>query len=186
MNKIVAFFMVLLPLMASAQYFELSPDGFVSTEDNTKDFIVIPMEGSQAELYQKAETAVTAMWKSAKDVMSFNEPDIIIVNGFDSGSLWAKHMGMTFVYDFDYRLQLQFKDGKIRINAPGIDKAVNKKSTLYLCKGKGSTMSGTMYVYNEKGELKQKQFKEQAENFVNSIVQRFIDNVKGTSNNDDW
>ena len=186
MNKIIAFFMVLLPLMASAQYFELSPEGFVSTEDNTKDFIVIPMEGSQAELYQKAKTAVTAMWKSAKDVMSFNEPDIIIVNGFDSGSLWAKHMGMTFVYDFDYRLQLQFKDGKIRINAPGIDKAVNKKSTLYLGKGKGSTMSGTMYVYNEKGELKQKQFKEQAEVFVNSIVQRFIDNVKGTSNDDDW
>lgn len=186
MKKIVALFIVLLPFMASAQYFELSPDGFVSSEDNTKTFVVIPMEGTQAELYQKAKTAVTAMWKSAKDVMSYNEPDIIIVNGFDSGSLWMKRIGMKFVFDFNYRLQFQFKDGKIRIDAPAINEAVCKDSRLYLEKGKGSAMSGTMYVFNEKGELKQKQFKEQAEHFVNGIVQRFIDNVKGTSNNDDW
>ncbi len=177
---------MLLPIISSAQSFVLTPEGFMNADDQEKSFIVIEMPGTQAELYNKAKSAVTSIWKSAKDVMSYSEPDVITVNGFDSGSIWKKHMGMTFVYDFNYRFQFQFKDGKIRIDAPSIDQAVNKKSTLYFGKGKGSTMSGTMYIFNEKGELKQKDFKAQAENFVNGIVSTFVDKVKNGLSDEDW
>ncbi len=186
MKKFLSILFMLLPLISSAQSFVLTPDGFRNADDQETSIIVIEVQGTQAALYNKAKTAVTMIWKSAKDVMSYNEPDVIIVTGFDSGSIWKKTMGMTFVYDFNYRFQFQFKDGKIRIDAPSIDQAVNKKSTLYFGKGKGSTMSGTMYIFNEKGELKQKDFKAQAENFVNGIVSTFVDKVKNGLSDEDW
>jgi len=186
MKKVIALFIALLPFVVCAQSFVLTADGFRDAANPEKPYIVVEVPGTQAELYNKAKTAVTMIWKSAKDVMSYSEPEVIIVNGFDSGSLWMKRLGMTFVFDFNYRLQFQFKDGKIRIDAPSIDEAVNKKSTLYFGKGKGNSMAGIMYMYNQKGELKQEKFKEQAESFVNGIVAAFIDKVKSGVADSDW
>ena len=72
MKKVLATIIALLPLMSWGQSFTLTPEGWMSAEEPTNNYIVFPMEGTKAELFQKAKTAVTATFKSAKDVMSYN------------------------------------------------------------------------------------------------------------------
>lgn len=187
MKKILVILFVLLPLMASAQYFELSPNGFVSVEDTAKTFVVIPMDGTKAELYNKAKTAIMSMWNSPKDVMSYNEPEIIVINGF-TGSLYVKTIGITTYFDMNYRMQLQFKDGKLKIDAPGADKAEahGKNGTMYFCKGGGQSMLGITYVFDKKGKLKQKDFKKQLEDYFNGLIQSLVEKMQSGTTSDDW
>lgn len=182
--------MALLPMLASAQYFTLTAEGWKSAEDITSDFIVIPMDGTKAELFQKAKTAVTATYKSAKDVMSFNEPDIININGY-TDCIFDKRLGMKMFFGLHYTLQILFKDGKIRINAPDAYHAepldIKNRMHIYFTPGNAGFLDPTCYVFNKKGELKKKEFKKQAEDHFNGLVQIIIDKMKnGASNDDDW
>lgn len=188
MKKVIALLMVLLPFLASAQSFVLTPDGFKNSEDESKNFIVVPMEGTQTELYNRAKTAVTIMWNSPKDVMSYNEPEIIVVNGFSSGDLFIKTIGITNYFDFNYRLQIQFKEGRIRIDAPSVDKATipGKDYELYFCGGKGGSMGKVNYVFDQNGKLKQGKIKEQAEKYFNALVGTLIDKMKNGASSEDW
>lgn len=186
MKKVLATAIALLPLIASAQYFEMTPDGIVSVEDNAKRYVVVPMEGTQAELFNKAKTAVTTMWNSPKDVLSYNEPDVIIVNGY-YGGIYVKTIGITNYFDMHYRIQLMFKDGKVRIELAA-DKATvqGKNGTYYFCAGKNSMMQSIAYVFDDKGKLKQKGVKEQVENYFNTLVAALVDKIKGGAASDDW
>lgn len=189
MRKILATIIALLPLMAAAQFFTLTPEGWKNATDNTLDYVVVPMEGTQAELFQKAKTAVTATYKSAKDVMSFNEPDIITINGY-TDCISLKRMGMKFEFGMRYTMQILFKDGKIRFNVPDAYEAELKGGkTGYLSLRSGSTgfMGNTEYVFDKSGKLKKKDQKQQAEDYFNGLVQTIVDKMNnGASNNDDW
>ena len=191
MNKVLAIIIALLPLMAEAQYFTLTAQGWKSAEDNTSDYIVIPMEGTKAELFQKTKTAVTATFKSAKDVMSFNEPDIININGY-TDCFKENRIGMKFFYGMDYTMQILFKDGKIRINAPNGYHAKplggTNKVNLFLTPGGGGFFDINYYVFNNKGELKKKEYKKQAEDYFNSLIYDIIEKAKNgaAGSDDDW
>lgn len=188
MKKALAIIAVLLPFMAAAQYFTLTPEGWKNAEDNTLDYVVVPMEGTQAELFQKAKTAVTATYKSAKDVMSFNEPDIITVNGY-TDCIFIKRMGMRFDFGMRYTMQILFKDGKIRFNVPDAYEAELKGKPGFISLRPGSTgfMGNTEYVFDKNGKLKKKDQKQQVEDYFNGLVQTIIDKMKnGASNDDDW
>lgn len=187
MKKVLALITALLPMLACAQYFELTPDGFVNAQDTTKRFVVIQMDGSQEELYNKAKTAITTMWNSPKDVMSYNEPDVIVVNGF-TNDLYVKNFGIKSYLGMHYRLQFHFKDGKIRIDAPSADKAEsgNGKGVLYFCRGGGQSMLGIIYVFDKKGKLKQKDFKAQVENYFDTLITALIEKMKSGGSIEDW
>lgn len=188
MKKVLALIVAMLPLIAFAQKFELTQNGWVNADDKTKSFIVVESQGTKAELFAKAKTAVTSMWNSPKDVLSYNEPDIIIVNGYNNGSVKSKSLGMTFVYAFNYRLQLQFKDGKIRIDAPSVDKGEldGGKSTLYFGCGKASSWTATKYIFDQNGKLKEQKHKEQVENAMNELVYCLIKKINEGVANEDW
>ena len=190
MKKVLATIIALLPLMAAAQYFTLTPEGWKNAEDNTLDYVVIPMEGTQAELFQKAKTAVTATFKSAKDVMSYNEPDIITINGY-TDCIYEKIMGMRFDFGMRYTMQILFKDGKIRFNAPDAYEAEytgQNRAFYYLRPGSGGAMSGTRYVFDKNGKLKKKDQKKQVEDYFNNLVNTIVDKMKngGVAVDEDW
>lgn len=190
MKKALAIIAVLLPFMAAAQYFTLTPEGWKNAEDNTLDYVVIPMEGTQAELFQKAKTAVTATYKSAKDVMSFNEPDIINISGY-TDCISEKHMGMRFVFGMRYTMQILFKDGKVRFNAPDAYNAeyVNGARASYYSLTPGSTgmFGNTVYMFDKKGKLKKKDQKKQVEDYFNGLVAQIVEMMKnGGTVSDDW
>lgn len=177
--------MVLLPLLSSAQSFVLTPNGFVNANDSTKKYVVVEMEGSQSELFKSAKTAVTMTWNSPKDVLSFNEPDIIVVNGIASDLLSIKKI-VTVYYDVPYRIQMQFKDGKVRFDAPMADKGNNieRRSELYFCSGKGH--GATFYFWNKKNELKQSKNKKILEDYINGLIDSLISKMKSNVKTEDW
>lgn len=187
MKKIISLMVALMPIIAFAQKFDLNADGWFNADEPSKNFLVVEVPGTKAELFAKAKTAVVSMWNSPKDVLSYNEPDIIIINGHNSGSVHKKSMGMTFVFEFYYRIQLQFKDGKVRIDAPGVEKGTyNNKSTLYFSGGKTSSWTGQAFLFDENGKLKMKDQKEQLVNAMNELVYCLVEKIKKGASQEDW
>lgn len=192
MKKKLILLVALMPLFALAQKFEMVPGTFVNADDTTKNYVVVELEGTQAELYQKAKTALTMIYNSPKDVMSYNEPDVIIANGYTEDAAIMKRMGMTFAHGMHYRMQFMFKDGRIRINAPQVDKADyynpsshKVTSSIYFTEGSGG-MSGDTYIWDKKGKLKQDKIKKSVEDYFNALIATFISKMKDSSSDADW
>lgn len=186
MKKIISLMVALMPIIAFAQKFDMNADGWFNADDPSKNFIVVEVPGTKAELFAKAKTAAVSMWNSPKDVLSYNEPDIIIINGYNSGSVYIKRMGMILVYEFPYRIQLQFKDGKVRIDAPGVEKGTYNKGTLYFSGGKNNAWTGEAYIFDENGKLKMKDQKEQLVRAMNELIYCLVEKIKNGASQEDW
>lgn len=189
MNKVLAFIMVLLPMLATAQTFTLTPQGFVNADEQTKTYVVVEMQGTQAELYAKAKTAVTSMWNSPKDAMSYNEPDIIVVNGYSNNAAHFKKWGRDNIFGMVYRLQIQFKDGRIRIDAPVIGSLdyAGGQGTMLIEAGDNSTSQHITRAFEKNGKVRFPEFNKNVEDYFNGLVATLIDKMKnGVSNDKDW
>lgn len=91
---------------------------FVNVHDG-KSFSVIMYEGkTQSELYSMILASITKLYNSPKDVISKVENEIISVNGICTDYVIVKTPGMKMHFAFKYILKFQFKDEKIRIDAP--------------------------------------------------------------------
>lgn len=177
---------MVMSIAANAQ-FKCVPGG-LEAEDG-KTFIVVPIEGTQQELYNKAKTAITSIFVSAKDVISYNEPDIIVVNGesYDE-SLFFKVMGMKQHFGMNYRIQLQFKDGKIRIDVPSVSllSAPGQKNGGYsLDAGGGGSISSPCCFYKKDGKERYKGGIEAVQSYLNNLVNRITEKMQGGAD-EDW
>lgn len=188
MKKALSIIVALLPLVAGAQKFTLTPNGFVNADDTSKTFVVVEMQGTQAELYAKAKTAVTSLWNSAKDVMSYNEPDIIVVNGYSPTAANFHKWGRDNVAEMTYRLQIQFKDGRIRIDAPVVGSLIFQggMGTMLIEPGDNSTMAHIIRAYDKKEKPRYPDFNKNVEDYFNGLVASLIDKMKGGTADDNW
>lgn len=189
MRNLLATIVALLPLMAAAQSFTLTPQGFVNADDNEKTYVVVEIPGTQAELYAKAKTAITSMWNSPKDAMSYNEPDIIVINGFSPTAAHFKKWGRDNVADMTYRLQVQFKDGRIRIDAPVIGQLIfaGGQGSMLIEAGDNSTMSHIVRAFDKKGKVRFPDFNKNVEDYFNGIIATLIEKMKnGAASDEDW
>lgn len=188
MKKTLFIIMALLPMLAAAQTFTLTPQGFVNADDNSKSYVVVEMQGTQAELYAKAKTAITSMWNSPKDVMSYNEPDIIVVNGFSSTAAHFRKWGRDNVAEMTYRIQIQFKDGRIRIDAPVIGELIfaGGKGTMLIEAGNNSTMQHIVRAFEKNGKARFNDFNDNVQNYFNGLVATLVEKMNNGASEDDW
>lgn len=102
--------------------------GFTST--NTQGFYVLGYEGqSAAQLYTNVLSAVYSMYKDPKKVISEIHNTFITISGFaidvpvpkEKSEISTVFPLKNDYYAFDYTLKFQFKDEKIRVNAPALD-----------------------------------------------------------------
>ncbi len=100
---------------ASAQ-FSLTNKNFRSTEDETKDYIVIDVPNTpQNKLYQKTKMYLSTLYNNPDKVMSEVDNEQIVINALDS-----EEMGLIFRFDgpniwlFSYSYTFNFKDNKIK------------------------------------------------------------------------
>lgn len=184
--------LVMASVSAIAQSFTLTPNGFVSSDDETKNYVVVDIQGTQQELYKKVRAYLVSIYRSPKDVLSESEPDVITINGIESDAVQKKALGMAAAsYDMNYTISIRFKDGRIRFDAPTFTLADYKsgsKTIRLLLQGKSNGGFGSEVInviYNKKGELKAKYAKEALEKFFNNYI---TDLKKGVENNvgDDW
>lgn len=175
-----------LPLFAQDKYFELTPNGFVSVTDTSKNFVVLDFDGkSQSELFKKFLITITTDYRSPQDVISKVENEVITINGIESKAIRRNKLGHNF--DINYTVSIHFKDGKVKIDAPTfkLTTFTDKLQTLHLNWTRININGSDLGIYGKKGKLNSEMAKNDLENMFNKLVDLLI--RKDSSNgSDDW
>lgn len=190
MKKLIAIVMMLLPMLAWGQqmagsvWFDLQPDGQFLTKDG-KDFVVVEYEGKTAhELYQMIATNIGSAYNDPSKVMSGVEDASIKVRAY-CPNLVQKKLILTFNGGAYYQLEFKFKDGRIRVSAPYIEREVifDSQPPQY------ANFYDIVAKWYKKGELKKgDRVKYEVLNItVNSFIQVIL-NPSGNNKdaNEDW
>ncbi len=182
MKKISLLMALVMSAFVFAQKFQLTPSGFVNAEDPSKNYVVVEFEGkTQSELYKQVLVMLNKKYKSAKDVISSVEPETITLN-----AVAIKPIRRTGAHSFTnkYNITLSFRDGKIKIDAPTFNLFTydyGKKQEMYLTGG--FSMDGSSFgIYNKKGEVKI----EKAVEDLNAFANDFIEEIKSSSQKEEW
>ena len=103
--------------------FSLSSDGTFSTKDK-KNYTVVEFEGKTAqELYNMIKANVLTLYNSPQNVLNEIEPTNITIRAVSNVLYGTFGFGSGFTeYSAKYTLVFLFKDGKIRVNAPEIER----------------------------------------------------------------
>lgn len=160
--------------------FELTADGFVSSADVNKSYIIIDSDGEQSQLYQRVKVAVTSMFRSPQDVISEAAPDMLTINGIsEKGVRIPKALGLVMDYDVNFTISFRFKDGKVRIDAPHFTckNYSGEKVVELILRGSnnlgfGKTVVNT--IYNKKGDKYDNKSKKAVEEFFNELIDHLL------------
>lgn len=131
MKKICLFLLLgMLTIAVNSQNqvnFTLSKTCHYVVPNSDKDYYIFNYEGeSQSSLYNKALIGLTKTFVSAKDVVSKVENSMISINTTKVISYIIGGILPTKTY-MDYVVEIEFKDGRIRVNAPTIVSMRNSK-----------------------------------------------------------
>lgn len=157
--------------------FKADSTGVFKTLDN-KNFIVISESGKSAkQLYDEVMYGILTKYNSPKEIIQYSiDGNYIVIN--DVANMLAETWTDTRIwYDFTYRLGFQFKDGKIRVEAPSIIGgylrigAVTKRSPYY------DNFVLTYLYKTDKTQIPK------VEGYFNKLLESIISEKK---NNDNW
>ena len=185
MRKIlVTLLLVLVSCMSNAQYvsnLKMNYDGNFTTQDG-KDYDVAIFEGKNAtELFDMVRKKL--LWLSVRQKMLKAVNDkIISIYGYAPQCTFFTAPGMKFYLSFHFSLKFQFKDEKIRIEAPA----------LYEMEGSAwPTLQKTFKakgIYSKDGVLsdnpKKRQTVTMLEEYFNDLLNRIING--DAKANEDW
>ena len=186
MRLLVAMLVTINSATYSQDIFALTPDGFRDSEG--ADYVVFEFEGkTQKELYDAVLLKINTSYVSPKDVLSSIESVNITINGFTQKLF--KWNGAVF--DVNYTISFMFKDGKVRVNAPSLNKMLGtyqrKSYEMFVCGNGGGALSDRVFIYQQKsGSLRLSSQKTTIENYFNSIINSIMKSVEENNSNDDW
>lgn len=173
-------------LSVSAQdAFSLTPSGFTSTLDPSKDFIVLDAQGEdQAALFQKTLVYLSTVFRSPQDVISKVENETITINGIEKEAIRRNKLGHNF--DINYSIVFRFKDGKVRIDAPFFELTTftDKKQTLHLVWTKMNLNGSDLGIYGKDDKIKSELAKSDLEEFFNKFIGKYEEELKSAKNSD--
>lgn len=184
MKKLLTLFLMLLPLLVSAQdlaIFTLNQYGqYVSADD--EDYIVVSFEGKTAhEIYQELATNVSSLYNDPSKVMTGVEDASIKIRAFSDDLIRIKILGLGQSLGGYYQLEFKIKDGRVRVSAPMVEE------TMWIDGPTFRTFSKEVKGYFKNGELKDKK-KEDYSIVVakmNSIVNSILGSTK-SEDDDNW
>lgn len=171
--------------MSNAQYvpdFKMNYDGNFTTQEG-ESYDVAIMEGKSAtELFDKVKKNVALVFRSPKDVESNVDDKIISIYGYAPRCTYFTAPGIKFYLSFHYSLKFQFKDGRIRIEVPGLyemeGSAWENLQKTFRAKG----------IFSKDGVLsdnpKKRQTVTMLEDYFNDLINRIING--DTKSNEDW
>ena len=169
--------------------FSLKSDGtFVS--DEGKNYIIVEYEGkTQQELFNLVKANVLTLYNNPQSVLNEIEPSNITIRAI-SNVLWSgiRLVGGFQEYRAKYNYVFQFKDGKIRVSAPLIDRQLDVT-------GMGNVIPRTFVslidgYFDKNGEVKKNKQKDvsKIEILFNYPINYMLGNLKEapTENDEDW
>lgn len=165
--------------------FRLQPDGSFINQLDGKDFKVLPFEGkTKDELYSEVLIAVSKLYNSPKDVISKVDGELISINGISQHCITLKAMmGVKVLFSIQYILKFQFKDNRLRVDAPVISRFFSDNTADI------SPLSGWLDVQNvfKKGKPNPKKQNtiDDFNNTLNELLNNIISNI-GNKSDDNW
>lgn len=165
--------------------FKLQPDGSFINQSDGKDFEVLTFDGkTKDELYSEVLIAVTKLYNSPKDVISKVDGELISINGISQNCVTLKAMmGVRVSFSIQYILKFQFKDGKLRVDAPVVSRFFSDGAPDI------SPFSGWLDVQNvfKKGQPNPKKQStiDDFNNTLNDLLNNIISNM-GSKSGDNW
>ena len=192
MKKFLITMVALLGVCMSANaQLVLTPDGFVSATDSTKNYIVIDVKGEQAELYKLVKGAVLSLFRSPKDVLSESFPEVLTINGFEeNGVVVPRPLGLKMTYDVNFTITFKFRDGKIRIDSPSFicqNTSMGNQTIELVLRGSknygfGKTVVNT--IYNKSGDKVNEKEKKSVEDYFNKVIAKIV--ATATQQGEEW
>ena len=187
MKKITSLLAVLcIALTAHAQqYFTITPQGIVSTADPAKKYVVIEFPGlTQEQLYDYVDQYIRTAYPLSESI----EPSPKERISFTTNTTVEALAGLfKRPYNLNYTLTVQFKEGRIRVNAPVINDivsdALGETTRLYLTvpdKDKDG-----YFLFSKDGKVKNAPGKENLEAFFTHTVTGLMTTIKNTQETDD-
>lgn len=178
MKKIT--FIVLLLLIATMSFaqgrvdFSVNKYGSYEVPYSSNDYYVITFPSqTQSQLYTAALKAVTRNFVSAKDVVSKVEDEMISVNAIHRFT--ENYGAFSLTYDVNYSFEMEFREGRVRINAPRIIRITDQYGERV-----SFTDCATSSTTGEVLESSKREF-----SFVNGVINRILSNM-GSRYSDDW
>lgn len=153
--------------------FKLTGDGTFVSSETGKSFIVVPFENKTANaIYKEIDKAVTAIYHKDPEfkIVDVQPGTTLVFSSQDSESVKVRGFANKADFAFNYTISFQFKDNKLRIDAPTIDRFVTVNNSGDQSFGKWLQMQGIIVKDNV---IKPKQVKD-FNNAINSIVDRIL------------
>lgn len=183
-------FVAMLLCFASiqAQYvnFKLQKEGFFLTEDGT-NYTIIDYEGKTAEeLYNMVKSNVMSLYKNPQHVMIENKPLGITIRALSNiiYETYKPYGGGFISYQAYYNYIFQFKDGKIKVDAPLVDSKLYTKSVFGAQTYPTSFVSVIEKWYDKNGDVKKKKADNVQE--IEAIFNAPINYLLGNKQEDNW
>lgn len=163
--------------------FKVTPDG-IKTE-NGDSFVIVKVEGSsQKELYQRCESILMKEFVNPEKVLSRQPYNMITLHGVYPDAVQYSNDGTS--YDVDCTITFMFKDGKVRIDAPVIEKLTDYDygiTDTYLAKGGSRFSTGAFYLYKKDGTPRAAETIANLEKWVNQTICEY---KKKLQINEEW
>lgn len=186
---------LLVTQLSFAQYFKLTPSGFLSNEKN--DFTVVDVPNvKQKDLYRNTLNAINSIFKNPQKGLSVVEGESISITAYEEKVLPVKlsnGLGKTIrKYDISYKLTFLFKDGKIRINSPDFEAKRYVESTYRGSSGWSGDEWVTLklvkfgksklYLFEDDGKIRFEDAYNGLNNHFNSLIKEIINKSQNINN----
>lgn len=175
--------MCLISISAIAQKsnFQLQSDGTFLLENGKSFFIDVVNSEPQKELYNKVLNNITKLYVSPQNVISKVDNEMISVNGIAENCVSLKGMmGIKVLFSIQYNLQFQFKDGKIRVDAPTITRLFTENAPDI------KPFSGWLKAQNVFKKDKPNPKKQPTIDNFNNTLNTLINTILDFSKSDEW
>ncbi len=187
MKKLMILLLAVTITATGYSQFILAPNNFVDVNDNTKDYVVIDVPDTKANvLFNRAKKYFNTFYNNPKYVSSevageqividaiYGEPMVIVYN-------WAGKNQWIFHYKIDF----QFKDNKVKFQ-PNFKYLENEEyANINLIGDK--VMGINTGMFNKKGKITIQKGNDRVEKYINWYLEEFKKAIlEENQKNDEW
>jgi len=185
MKKLLFFILLAFSTLTYGQKLNVTPNGLRDVNDVEKAFVVINADSKTAkQLYDNALKYINKNYKNPDDVIKGKtEGEYLKFITHVSNFLFVNNSGAKITIDADYTVELNFKDGKAKLEIISLDMYAPKGG--YKVLFSGGAFDGYS-IYNNKGDLKRPDTKTELETYFNSQINSITEFLQGKNNNDNW
>ena len=160
--------------------FEIQWDASFKRDGEDNFYVIDFGKESAHQLYMDVLSHIASIYRNPEYVTSKVEDRSIVINGYaDEITSFKNSYDYYYSVGIKYRLELQFKEGKIRVNAPTtIDVYAERPSKIKKFSDCLSPSSGFYYLFEEESTTVTKD--------INKYINTLISAVVYGSNDDDW